>query len=127
MQYVTCVKWTHVYCIIVKAKNHFDFDEIEEYLRIKRYHSTIPAQVDGSKSNFRRETKSYEVKDGHEEKIVYQKQRTQNGNYQIPAQRYWRFWTKGTINPRNNDDNWFQYPLSIALSILFVPYNTKEI
>ena len=74
-----------MYCIIVKAKNHFDFDEIEEYLRIKRYHFTIPAQVDGSKSNFRRETKSYEVKDGHEEKIVYQKQRTQNGNYQIPA------------------------------------------
>ena len=43
-------------CIIAKARKHFDFDEIEEYLRNKTYSSTIPA---------RRATKRYEVKDGH--------------------------------------------------------------
>ena len=44
---------------------HFDFDEIEEYIRNKTYLSTIPARDYGSKSNFRRATKRYEVKDGH--------------------------------------------------------------
>ena len=43
-------------CIMAKARKHFDFDEIEEYLRNKTYSSTIPA---------RRATKRYEVKDGH--------------------------------------------------------------
>ena len=52
-------------CIIAKARKHFDFDEIEEYLRNKTYHSIIPARDYGSKSNFRRATKRYEVKDGH--------------------------------------------------------------
>ena len=41
---------------MAKARKHFDFDEIEEYLRNKIYPSTIPA---------RRATKRYEVKDGH--------------------------------------------------------------
>ena len=50
-------------CIMVKARKHFDFDEIEEYLRNKKYPSTIPALDYGSKSNFRRTTKLYEVKD----------------------------------------------------------------
>ena len=48
-----------------KARMHFDFDEIEEYIRNKTYLSTIPARDYGSKSNFRRATKRYEVKDGH--------------------------------------------------------------
>ena len=52
-------------CIMAKARKHFDFDEIEEYLRDKTYHSTISAQDYGSKSNFWRATKHYEVKDGH--------------------------------------------------------------
>ena len=50
---------------MAKARKHFDFDEIEEYLRNKIYPSTIPALVYGSKSNFRRTTKLYEVKYGH--------------------------------------------------------------
>ena len=50
---------------MAKARKHFDFDEIEEYLRNKTYPSTIPARDYGSKSNFRRATKRYEVKDGH--------------------------------------------------------------
>ena len=50
---------------MAKARKHFDFDEIEEYLRNKTYSSTIPARDYGSKSNFRRTTKRYEVKDGH--------------------------------------------------------------
>ena len=54
-----------------KARKHFDFDEIEEYLRNNTYPSTIPTRDYGSKSNFRRETKRYEVKDSH----VYYKKR----------------------------------------------------
>ena len=50
---------------MAKARKHFDFDEIEEYLRNKTYPSTIPAKDCGSKSNFRRATKHYEVKYGH--------------------------------------------------------------
>ena len=50
---------------MAKARKHFDFDEIEEYLRNKTYRSTIPARDYGSKSNFRRVTKRCEVKDGH--------------------------------------------------------------
>ena len=38
---------------------------IEEYLRNKTYPSAIPARDYGSKSNFRRATKCYKVKDGH--------------------------------------------------------------
>ena len=40
---------------------------------------------------------------------------------------------KATINPYNNDDNCFQYDLTVALNhqniknILFVPHNTEEI
>ena len=60
-----CQIQTHVYCIIAKAKKHFDFDEIEECLRNKTHPSAIPTQVDGSKLNSRRETKRCEVKDGH--------------------------------------------------------------
>ena len=52
-------------CIMAKARKHFDFDEIQEYFRNKTYPSTIPARDYGSKSNFRRATKRYEVKDGH--------------------------------------------------------------
>ena len=50
---------------MVKARKHFDFYEIEEYLRNKTYPSTMPARDYGSKSNIRRATKRYEVKDGH--------------------------------------------------------------
>ena len=53
---------------MAKARKHFDFDEIEEYLRNKTYASTIPARDFGSKSNIRGATKSYEVKDGHKTK-----------------------------------------------------------
>ena len=52
-------------CIMAKARKHFDFDEIEEYLRNKTYPSTISTRDYGSKSNFRRAKKRYEVKDGH--------------------------------------------------------------
>ena len=52
-------------CIIAKPRKHFDFDEIEEYLRNKTYPSAISAQDYGSKSNFRRAAKRHEVKDGH--------------------------------------------------------------
>ena len=52
-------------CIMVKARKHFDFDKMQEYLINKTYPSTIPAWDYGSKSNFRRTTKRYEVKDGH--------------------------------------------------------------
>ena len=48
----------------VKARKHFDFDEMKIILEIK-HPSTIPARDYGSKSNFRRATKRYEVKDGH--------------------------------------------------------------
>ena len=47
---------------MAKARKHFDFDEIEEYLRNKTYPSTLPARDYGSKSSFRRATKRYEVK-----------------------------------------------------------------
>ena len=50
---------------MAEARKHFDFDEIEEYLRNKTYPSTMAAGDYGSKSNFRRATKRYEVKDGH--------------------------------------------------------------
>ena len=50
---------------MAKARKHFDFDEIEEYLRNKTYPSTIHARDYGCKSNFRRATKRYKVKDGH--------------------------------------------------------------
>ena len=50
---------------MAKARKHFDFDETEEYLRNKTYPFTISARDYGSKSNFRRATKRYEVKDGH--------------------------------------------------------------
>ena len=52
-------------CIMAKARKHFDFYEIEEYLRNKTYPSTMPARDYGSKSNIRRATKRYEVKDCH--------------------------------------------------------------
>ena len=52
-------------CIMAKARKHFDFDEIDEYVRNKTYPSTIPARDYGSKSTFRRATKRYEVNDGH--------------------------------------------------------------
>ena len=42
---------------MAKARKHFDFDEMEEYLRNKTYPSTIPARDYRSKSNFRRATK----------------------------------------------------------------------
>ena len=78
--------------IMVKTRKHFDFDEIEECLRNKTYPSTIPSQDYGSKSNFRRATKRYEMKDGHLfYKIGYQRQKTPNGNCQRRAPRYWRF------------------------------------
>ena len=32
-------------CIMAKARKHFDFDEIEEYVRNKTYPSTIPAEI----------------------------------------------------------------------------------
>ena len=48
---------------MAKARKHFDFDETEEYLRNKTYPSTIPARDYGSRSNFRRATKRYEVKE----------------------------------------------------------------
>ena len=51
--------------IVAKVKKHFDFNEIKEYLRNKTYPSTVPARDYVSKSNFRRATKCYEVKDGH--------------------------------------------------------------
>ena len=51
-------------CIMAKARKYFDFDEIGEYLTKKTYPSTIPARDYGSKSNFGRATKPYEVKDG---------------------------------------------------------------
>ena len=57
-------------CIMAKARKHFDFDEMEEYLRNKTYPSTIPARDYRSKSNFRRATKRYKVKDGH---LFYEK------------------------------------------------------
>ena len=50
---------------MAKVRKHFDFDEIEEYLRNKTYLSTVLARDYGSKSNFWRATKHYEVKDGH--------------------------------------------------------------
>ena len=50
---------------MAKARKHFDFDEIEKHFRKKTYPSTIPARHYESKSNFRRATKRYEVKDGH--------------------------------------------------------------
>ena len=50
---------------MTKIRRHFNFDEIEEYLGNKTYPSTIPARYYGFKSNFRRATKFYEVKDGH--------------------------------------------------------------
>ena len=49
---------------MVKSRKHFGFDAKEGYLRSKIYTSTIPAEDYGSKSNFRRATKCYEVKDG---------------------------------------------------------------
>ena len=52
-------------CIMAKVRKHFDFDEIEEYLKNKTYLSTVLARDYGSKSNFSRATKHYEVKDGH--------------------------------------------------------------
>ena len=55
---------------MAKARKHFDFDEMEEYLRNKTYPSTIPARDYRSKSNFRRATKRYKVKDGH---LFYEK------------------------------------------------------
>jgi len=39
---------------VAKARKHFDFDEIEEYLRNKTYPFTIPLRDYGSKSNFGR-------------------------------------------------------------------------
>ena len=50
---------------MAKARKHFDFDEIEEYLRNEIYPVTIPARDYGSESNFRRATKRYEEKDDH--------------------------------------------------------------
>ena len=65
IRYVACVKYTHVCCIMSKTRKHFDFHEKEEYLRNKTYPSAIPARDYGSKSNFRRAAKCYELKDGH--------------------------------------------------------------
>ena len=48
-----------------KSRKHFDFVEIEEYLRSRTYPTTISLKDFGSKSNFRRDAKKYEVKDGH--------------------------------------------------------------
>ena len=64
-------------CIIAKVGKLFDFDEIEEYLRNKTYPSTIPARDYGSKSNFQRATKHYEVKDGY---LFYKKKLVIKGN-----------------------------------------------
>ena len=50
---------------MAKARKHFDFDEIEEYLINKTYPSTISARDYESKSNFRGAAKRYEVKHGH--------------------------------------------------------------
>ena len=55
---------------MAKARKDFDFDKMEEYLRNKIYPSTIPARDYRSKSNFRRATKRYKVKDGH---LFYEK------------------------------------------------------
>ena len=52
-------------CIMAKVRKHFDFNEIKEYLRSKTYPYAVPARDYVSKSNFRRPTKCYEVKDGH--------------------------------------------------------------
>ena len=67
---------------MAKARKHFDFDDIEEYLRNKTYPSTIHARDYGSKSNFRRATKRYEVKDGHlfyNERLVIKEKESQMG------------------------------------------------
>ena len=55
---------------VIEQRNHFLFEEIEEYLRYKVYPSNIVAKDYGSKSNFRRATGKYSFKDGH---IFYKK------------------------------------------------------
>ena len=55
----------HQVCYASWRRKHFDFDEIGEYLRNKTHPSTMSSRNYGSKSNFRRATKHYEVKDGH--------------------------------------------------------------
>ena len=62
-------------------RKHFLFEKIEEYLRNKVYPSNIVAKDYGSKSNFRRATRKYSLKDGH---LFYKKRIAIKGrNHQI--------------------------------------------
>ena len=56
-----------------RIRNHFQLQEIENFLRNKEYPNKIDKKDFGSKSNFRRAAKKFSIKDSHllkENKLV---------------------------------------------------------